>query len=172
MKRIGSLVLVGIAAVVLMGQARPNKVAKVIEAEKFVLRDANGKARAELGVYERGVARLTFKGKDGNSSLVLSVDNELEISGLVIDQGNYNISILSTIGSGFLSVSDKEFGEIVTLSVSKDSTSFIINDTSRNTRLVLGNTSLETTDTGTKTRTAESSLVLFDKKGKVIWKAP
>ena len=39
LKRIGSLVLVGIAAVVLMGQATPKKVAKVIKAEKFLLVD-------------------------------------------------------------------------------------------------------------------------------------
>jgi len=38
LKRIVALVLVVIATVVLMGQAKSSKVAKVIEAEKFVVR--------------------------------------------------------------------------------------------------------------------------------------
>jgi hypothetical protein len=37
---------------------------------------------------------------------------------------------------------------------------------------VLGVTNLELTRTGAKETTAESSLVLFDKDGKVIHKAP
>ncbi len=59
------------------------------------------------------------------------------------------------------------------MSVSPDgSASLELYDKDGNKRAVLGSTSLETTDTGTVTKTAESSLVLFDKKGKVIWKAP
>jgi len=48
MKQAGVVALAVIAAVVLMGQATPSKVAKVIEAEKFVVRDKSGKVRAEL----------------------------------------------------------------------------------------------------------------------------
>ena len=43
-----ALVLGGIASGVLMGQSAPSVVAPVVEAEKFVLRDAQGKARAWL----------------------------------------------------------------------------------------------------------------------------
>ena len=54
LKRAGVVILGVIAAVVLMGQATPRKVAKVIEAEKFVLRDAVGTIRAVLGPGELG----------------------------------------------------------------------------------------------------------------------
>ena len=39
-------------------------------------------------------------------------------------------------------------------------------------RAVLGATELEAIRTGESTKTAESSLVLFDKDGKVMWRAP
>ncbi len=50
MKRAGALALAVIAAVGLMGQATGGKVAKVVEAEKFVVKDRDGKIRAELGL--------------------------------------------------------------------------------------------------------------------------
>ena len=50
-KLVGSLGLVGLAAVILVGQARPSTpVGRVIEAERFVLRSASGEALAVLGV--------------------------------------------------------------------------------------------------------------------------
>ena len=39
-------------------------------------------------------------------------------------------------------------------------------------RAVLGSTSLELIKTGTIEKRPESSLVLFDKDGKVIWQTP
>jgi len=39
-------------------------------------------------------------------------------------------------------------------------------------RAVLGTADLVTTRTGAETKTAESSLVLFDKDSKVLWEAP
>ncbi len=49
LKWTGVVVLALLAAVVLMGQATTGKVAKVIEAEKLVLRDSTGAVRAVLG---------------------------------------------------------------------------------------------------------------------------
>ena len=47
LKRIGGVGRIGLAAVVLMGQAMPGKGAKVVEAERFVLR-IGGIERATL----------------------------------------------------------------------------------------------------------------------------
>ncbi len=44
----GVMVLILAAAGLLMGQVRPGKAPKVIEAEKFILSDTGGKYRAEL----------------------------------------------------------------------------------------------------------------------------
>jgi len=63
-------------------------------------------------------------------------------------------------------------GKQTKMEVNNSASSLNLYDKDGNKRAVLGSTSLETTRTGTVTKTAESSLVLFDKKGKVIWKAP
>lgn len=84
--------------VLLMGQANPGGVARVVEAERFVLRDATGKVRAELGLRdgrpglalfdEKGERRaqlamlpdgsssLTFYDRDGNARAVVRVGPE------------------------------------------------------------------------------------------------
>jgi len=67
LKRSGVVALAVIAAVVLMGQVTQGKVAKVIEAEKFVVVDKEGKPRVILKVEESGelidipVVRLSNK---------------------------------------------------------------------------------------------------------------
>ena len=60
------LVLVGIAAVVVMGQTKATKVAKVVEAEKFVLIDKKlGLPNATLETSESGMAGLFLYGPGG-----------------------------------------------------------------------------------------------------------
>jgi hypothetical protein len=69
-KRIGAVVLIGVAAVVLMGQQR----AQVVEAQKFLIRDpASGKARAALSLLQDGSVGLSIISLDGKS-LSLSAD--------------------------------------------------------------------------------------------------
>ena len=63
-------------------------------------------------------------------------------------------------------------GKQTKMEVNNSASSLNLYDKDGNKRAVLGGTSLVTTGTGTEIKTAESSLVLFDKKGKVIWKAP
>jgi hypothetical protein len=47
-----------------------------------------------------------------------------------------------------------------------------LSDKDGKTRAMLGMTALEDTSTAIKTTTSESALVLFDKEGKVIYRAP
>ena len=41
LKRVGAVALAGIAALVLMAQATPGEVAKVVESKQFVLKDSS-----------------------------------------------------------------------------------------------------------------------------------
>lgn len=68
----GALALVVIAGVVLMGQATPRKVPKMVEAEKFVVRDTDGKSLAELGSI-RGSSFLHLTDRSGSGSVSISV---------------------------------------------------------------------------------------------------
>jgi len=65
------LVVVGIAAVFMMGQAQPNKIAKKIEAEKFILRGPNGAERGSLGVAPNGHPYLVLLNRNGKPSVSL-----------------------------------------------------------------------------------------------------
>jgi len=68
LKRIGALVLVGITAMVLMGQAKPNKEAKVIEAEEIIIRDKDKQIRvsiSSLGIHVLNAEEVTSVFSDG-----------------------------------------------------------------------------------------------------------
>lgn len=83
LKRAGVVALAVIAAVVLTGQATPRQVAKLVEAEQFVLRDSSGKARAWLNVSDGAVnfaladreeksRSLFYVMADGTNGLILT----------------------------------------------------------------------------------------------------
>ncbi len=93
MKLAGVLVLLSMTAVTVMGQAKATKVAKVIEAERFVLRDENGKARGSLQVVA-GVAGLILRDEKGtvSSTLVAAKD----YAGLDIHLQNRSRLLLSS----------------------------------------------------------------------------
>ncbi len=73
LKQVGVVVLAVIAAVMLMGHGAPRKVAKVVEAEKFVLRDADGRVRGRLHTKPDGTAGLSLLDKGGTRRIALSV---------------------------------------------------------------------------------------------------
>lgn len=73
MKRTGVAALAGITAVVLMGQAIPSEVAKVVKAEQFVLRDSGGNSRAVLAVGPDGSVGLGLSDSHGTARAWLSL---------------------------------------------------------------------------------------------------
>ena len=189
LNRAGVVALAVIAAVVLMGQATGN-VAKVVEAEKFVLRDADGKGRARLESLPSGLVRLALLDKDENIQSVLGVG--VGRPSLVL-AGRNNKTILTT---SFLSVSGKGGKSRLTLAVLPSgeqslvltdntgrtraelaievdgSSTFGLFDRTGTARAVLGSISLENAETGVIEKRPESSLVLFGNDGKGIWSAP
>ena len=70
LKRVGFAILVLGGIALLMGQAKPGQIAQLVEAERFVLRDANGKTRADLG-FEEGAPSLALF--DGQGSRRVSI---------------------------------------------------------------------------------------------------
>ena len=69
LKLMGALVLALAGAALLMGQAQPNRR---VEAEMFVLKDANGKVRAELGMAAHGPV-LALYDEDGTRRAALGM---------------------------------------------------------------------------------------------------
>ena len=232
LKQAGVVALAVIAAVVLMGQATGGKVAKVVEAEKFVLKDKDGKIRAIFGlavghpVLTHPLApHLSFYDKQSKPRIKLALDidgtpelllgdkkrayahlylkrqgyvwlemvgmksrayggKELkEDSSIWMSAGYDPFMTFFNSGRGRMKLGGRDgtvhvFGEIGG-GVEINPSSLRILDRSWNVRAVLGSISLKITQPGvaggkaeTVEKRPESSLVLFDKKHRVIWSAP
>jgi hypothetical protein len=83
LKRTGLAALAVIAAVVLTGHgtsktAPPGKPGKIVGAEQFIVHDARGGVRAELGTLPDGTVRLVLydRGNPGENRVVLSAGPE------------------------------------------------------------------------------------------------
>src|ERR1700730_2250535 len=87
-KRITLLVLVGVAAAALVGQAAPHRPAKSLEAEEFVLRDSRGQVRASLGTTQSpGATVLQIHAEHGKPRARITVSSDGTSSLEVLDAG-------------------------------------------------------------------------------------
>ena len=75
-------------------------------------------------------------------------------------------------GSPGLFLHDKDAKTRVALTAGADGTALILYDKDWKTRATLGVTTGFDKRTGAETKTAESTLTLFDAKGDVLWQAP
>lgn len=173
-------------------------VADVVRARKFEMVDTAGKVRARLEDFsgpqlalsdDKGQLRVTL-GSGPGGSVALHLRDEQ-------GQGRVVLSFISGLSGGpSLSLRDSEGKEqagLYTFSRGQPSLfmqdgagkwraalgldgggrpSLTLSDAAGNPRAVLGVTSTVTIKTGQTTTRPESSLVLFDKDGKVMWQAP
>jgi hypothetical protein len=95
-RRLAMGAVVGLMGVVLMGQ---KPAPRIVEAERFILRDAAGRIRAELGVDAEQSVALRFR--DADSMPRLSVGTENGASVLVLnEQGGKVRAGLVTLSHG------------------------------------------------------------------------
>ncbi len=94
-----TVTLAVVAAMVVLVQATPTKFGKVLEAERFVLRDTNGSIRAELGFID-GASVLLLNDKDGTPGVALSVfpDGPRRVS--LLDRNGNTRSVLTARADG------------------------------------------------------------------------
>lgn len=96
---IATITIAVIGAVLLVGQAPPRKIAKVLEAERFVLRDADGTSRAELGMLE-GASILLLNDEDGMPGVALSVVPNGPRKVSLLDKNGKTRSVLTARADG------------------------------------------------------------------------
>ncbi len=142
------------------------------------LRDNDGRERVSLqgGAY---APRLSLRDKDGKERVGLSLSDDGITYGLGLDDKDGNARAFMTIsgdGTATVAVGGKllegGFSSAQLTARADGRTSVEIHDTDAKLRAALGRTDLESTKSGMTTRTAESSLVLFDREGRVLWQAP
>ena len=145
LKQTGALASILIASVLLMGQASPKRT---VEANEFVLRDANGKERAWLGVIGSGpmLALYDASGKERVRLVALA--------------GGSNFALFNANGEA-----------AARLAVIADAPTLDLSD-KEGFQTTIGTADLITPGTGETSKTSAASMVLFDKDKKVLWKAP
>ncbi len=165
-KILAALVLVGLAAMGVMGQVRPP--AQTVEAQEFIVKDANGNIRARLGAYaagssltlyhEAGRATLMASGGRGQGAHLSLADGSGKIKGLLLLSQEATGLYLSPVDATGPPRSPRVVFEVL----NQGSGGFALYDRNGQTRALLGAVG----DDGT------SLAVLHDKEGKAVWKAP
>ena len=98
LRRAAVVLVLGIAAVVLMGQARAQR--RTVEAEAFVVRDRGGQVRALLRAFDNGAVGLSFYDPGGAPRAWLRVLTD-GTPGLVLsDQAGQTRTLLNVQGDG------------------------------------------------------------------------
>ena len=176
MRRIGAVGVAVVAAVFLIGQG---KTLGTVEAREFVLRGEEGERLGSLSAYKKFWGLNLF---DGVGNTVISL-------GVVKSKGGTYGEMDMCYSGGYIPVRADHTGRqsvphvaAICLSTVGDDPSIELTGeelivgrpiltTRATTRMVIGVTRLKTPTGGTR-KTPPSSIVLFDKEGKVIWKAP
>lgn len=197
LKKAGVAALAVIAAVVLTGQATPPKPPKVVEADEYLLRDRKGNVRAMLG-FREGAPLLSFYDEEQTLRIGLGFTTDgLPTVSILSKSGNIRSSLtvlandttalhlydrtekaravlaVGADGTPSFSLFGKDKDGSVVLGVDNGGVSGVtLSDRRGIARAVLGSISLETGRTGVVEKRPESSLVLFDKDGKLVWSAP
>ncbi len=153
MKRIGAVVLL-VAAAVLLSGATQRKDLPDLEVRSLTLKDKDGKTRAALGASADGAVGLLLTDKDGKTRAYLVVEaNGSPLLALTDKDGKRRAHLhVGVNGSPVLALSDKD-GQTMA-------------------QAALGVITTVDKRTGAETKTTAGTLTLIDGKGDVLWQAP
>jgi len=163
----GIMTVTVLLALVLMGQAPPS--ANIVEAQKFVLKDAHGNVRGWFGIM--GTGSELMLGNDHAQPmmrLLVSTDaSNLHFYGsrkgglnLSVDSGEPAIALVGADGNGGVGIAFGEEGPRFTLEDRKGFST------------VVGAAPLNTLAKGETDHSSAASVMLLNKDKKVIWRAP
>jgi len=197
LKRGGLAGLVLLASTLLAGftvqrPAKPAAVTETLEAQRFVLKNARGETRAQLACDKDNphlalfdtaghVAAQLSASPVGPSLTLYDAKGQQRASlGLLFDtsslmlfnaEGEHRAQLSLMGDQPFLDLIDGTRDKRIRLGVDPDGPSLQISDAA-GFMAIVGTIGLETTKTGEAHRTSAASVVLFDKDGKVTWRAP
>jgi hypothetical protein len=198
LKRTWTATVLGVLALVLMGQSVLNKVPEVLEAQKFVLRDSQGRGRAMLGftpenspvlilnqtdgtlgatlkVGPQGQPMLSLYDKGGNPRALLSVDTDGSAGltfGNADGKARAGLAVTSEKSAGLILYGNGEKALAVVGLTRDGSPAIIFADEHGKPNLVIANTEAQAGLTGLINKKADFSMSIVDKAGKVIWSVP
>jgi hypothetical protein len=167
LKQGAAAILIALSALVLMAQSAPPS--RIVEAQKFVLKDTKGNVRAWLGVIGEGSELiLGNSNQQPRMSLEVSVDAaDLHFFGsrkggmtLGVNSGEPAISLVGANGNGGAELSFAGNGPGLTLHDAKGLST------------IVGATELNIPENAAAHQISAASVMLLDKDKKVVWRAP
>ena len=185
-KRIGLASLLFLACIGLMGQAKqrraptpspatpsPTLGPKIVEAESFVLKDANGRVRAELGMSGAGPS-LKLKDEKGSALVTLSLNDSAPGGPLLLlsdpqHHASFALSVLDGAGSQ-LSLGGERPDSQLRLHATPDGTALELSDKD-GFSTTIGN-GVQASKNGKTKKTSAASIALFGKDRRVLWSTP
>lgn len=163
-------VVSGVAAVAYAAGRATSEVPEVIRAQRFELVDARGRTRGSLGL-----PGLRLRGPQGKGGILLGVQGDgTPVFGVSDSEGRPRFSLEArTDGSVNLALyaGDPHVRAIFKLD-SEGQPSIQLLDRDNVPRAVLGASVIGNVRAGARGKTPESSLVLLDADGRVIWRVP
>jgi hypothetical protein len=148
-------------------------VPKKIEAESFILKDGNGRVRAELSMAGTGPS-LKLRDESGAALVTLSLNDEAPGGPFLLlsdpqHHGGLSMSVLGGAGSQ-LSLTGERADIQAHIGVTPDGTTLALSDEDGFTTS-LGN-DVRPSKGGQVKKTSAASITLFSKDRKVLWSAP
>jgi hypothetical protein len=168
LKQLGAIAAIGVTLVLVMGQV-PSK--KTVEANEFVLRDANAKARALLTIVNDNADLILYDAMD-KGRMELKVDS---VGGASLNLFNAQGSSIAALSGGDASVLHLGITggeEHLLAAVAPGVVPSLILSDKDGFLTTIGGTDLITPKTGESHTTSAASVVMSDKQKNVIWKAP
>ena len=151
----------------------PFVMPKNIEAESFVLKDANGRVRAELAMSGEGPS-LKFRDQSGSALVTLSLlDSAPGGPLLLLSDGQHHASLSMSVTSGQgsqLSLIGERADIQAHIAVAPDGTEMELTDKD-GFAASIGN-GVKANKSGQVKNTTAGSITLFGKDRKVLWSAP
>jgi hypothetical protein len=167
-RQLGGVGLIAVALLLVAGQG-PSK--KTVEANEFVLRDTDGKARALLTVVEDNADLILYDAMD-RGRMELKVDSTGGASLNMFNAQGMPVAALSGGDAAVLNLGKTGGEERLLATVAPGIVpSFVLSDKD-GFQTTIGGTDLVTPQTGTARKTSAASVVMSDKQNHVIWKAP
>jgi len=154
LKQVSAVALILAAAVLLMGQASPNRT---VEANEFILKDGNGMTRGKWSATGRFP---TFYFLRPNGKIAVNMGMTAWTDGKKFWEGPH------------ISLHGEDGNVLALLSVTQEGRSTLSLFDNEGFRTTIGNIELLTPSTGETHKTSAASVVMFDKDKNVLWKAP
>jgi hypothetical protein len=108
LRRLGLFAFLGVGLLFVMGQTSPSVVPEVVEAKRFVVKDASGRNLAALGTDRDGAPLLVLTNLDGGLGATLEVTGARRPALTLYDRAGHSRALMSvdSEGSPSLSLSD------------------------------------------------------------------